>query len=127
LSQVLARFALAFTLTQLIEVPIYMRGARVRPTIAFGASALTHPVVGFVIPHVADAIYAWMSRRGIEVVYRQDFRTLGFALLAEGFAVVVEAIYLGAFKVKRAFAWSLLANAMSAGIGYLLSSLTGWP
>ena len=127
MSQSLARFALAFGLTQIIEVPIYTRGTRVRPIVAFGASAITHPVVWFVMPRLADAIYAWMSLRGVAIVHRAAFRTLGFALLAEGFAVGVEAMYLRAFKVRRALVWSLLANGASAGLGYLLWALTGWP
>jgi len=121
------RWALAFALTQAIEVPIYTRGAKARPLVAFGASAITHPVVWFVMPPVADAIYAAMSLRGMEIVHDGAFRTLGFGLLCEGFAVSVEAVYLRAFQVRRALLWSLLANGASAAAGYLLWSLTGFP
>lgn len=123
----ISRWALAFALTQIIEVPIYMRGARVRSFVAFGASAITHPVVWFVMPRIADAIYAAMSRRGIDLVHESAFRTLGFAFLCEGFAVLVEAIYLRAFMVQRAFTWAIIANLASALAGYVLWLLTGLP
>jgi hypothetical protein len=123
----LARWAFAFFLTQAIEIPIYVRGARMRPLAAGGASALTHPVVCFAMPPLADAIYASMYGHGLVIVSSPTFRLLGFALLAEGFAVGAEALYLCALKVKRALLWSLVANFASASAGYLSWSLFGFP
>ena len=59
---VLAHWAFAFLFTQVVEIPIYMRGLRVGPVKAFGASAITHPVVWFVIPHLFSAVYHWAAR-----------------------------------------------------------------
>lgn len=57
---------LAFLFTQAIEIPIYMRGLRVRVYEALGASAFTHPIVWFVIPPLCDWLYftlmAWIER-----------------------------------------------------------------
>lgn len=69
-------------------------------------------MVWFVIPRVPASSY-W------EYVVR-----------AEAFAVLVEAFYLWSFHVvhmRRALAISLLANALSAGGGFLSRSLFGWP
>ena len=101
----------AFVVTQLVEVPIYMRAQRGRFWrrfgIAFGASALTHPVVWFVFPRLVD-----------------DYLVMVFA--AEIFAVIVEAIWLSLFGIRRAFLWSLATNAASLGIGLTLRAMTGW-
>ena len=59
----LAHWAFAFVFTQIIEVPIYMRGLRVGPLKAFGASALTHRVVWFVIPALWAALYRFAAAR----------------------------------------------------------------
>jgi hypothetical protein len=123
----LTHWAFAFTLTQVIEIPVYMRGARVSAIVAGGASALTHPVVWFVMPPLADAIYTSMARQGMRVVSNPTFRLLGFALLCEGFALGAEALYLSLFKVRRALLWSLVANLASASAGYLSWLLFGFP
>lgn len=100
----------AFFFTQAVEMPIYARLARAGWLAAFGASALTHPIVWFVIPSLVPGSY-W-----------------GMVAVAESFAVVAEAIYLRlGFQVKRAFLWSLLANASSASLGMLSRYLLGWP
>jgi hypothetical protein len=98
----------AFVLTQAIEMPIYARvlpGPR-RWVKAFGASAITHPVVwwGFA-PH-----WPWGY--------------VSMLAAAETFAVVVEAVYLHALGTRRALLWSLIANAGSAGAGLLIYALT---
>jgi hypothetical protein len=120
-------FALAFALTQLVEVPIFapaLRGGRdprsprpllARVAIAFGASALTHPVVWFVMPLVAVAILTAAARVGIAVGAAGG--ALVYGALAEGFAVLVEAAYLRAFGVRRALLWSLGANTASVVVG----------
>jgi hypothetical protein len=109
----------AFILTQAVEAPIYVwasRGGqwrwRRRLAVALGASALTHPVVWWVIPRLE-----WSS-------YRAYF------IAAEGFALVVEALLLVLALKKRiaaALAWSLLANGASVAVGRLLRELFGWP
>jgi hypothetical protein len=75
------------------------------------ASTLTHPVVWFVFPQLYE-------------------RGLGYwemVAVAETFAVGVEALWLVARGVRRALAWSLLANAASVAVGLLVRELFGWP
>lgn len=98
----------AFLLTQAIEMPVYalaMRGTPLswawRASVAFGASALTHPVVWFVLPGLFEPSLGWW----------------GYVLVAETFAVVAEALYLRAFAIPRPWAWALAANGLSATIG----------
>lgn len=99
----------AFAVTQLVEVPIYLRAQR-RFGVAFGASAITHPIVWFVVP-------AFWRGGGY----------LGMVLVAEAFAVITEAVWLRRFGVRHAFWWSLLANASSVAIGLSIRALFGWP
>ena len=101
-------WAVAFAVTQLVEVPIYLR-ARCRFSVAFGASTITHPVVWFVVPAL------W---RGGSYV--------GMVLVAEVFAVITEALWLRRFGVRRALAWSLVANAASVAVGLSVRALSGW-
>jgi hypothetical protein len=101
----------AFLFTQLIEVPIYVRGLRCSPWVAFGASALTHPIVwfGFFSPR-------WQAGYTTKLV------------AAESFAWLAEAAYfrLG-FRRPRAWFWSLAANGASLGLGLLSRRLFGGP
>lgn len=106
----LTRWAAAFLLTQLVEVPIYGYALRGRLLIAFGASTITHPIVWFVIQPL------WPGR------YHHG------ALLAEAFAITVEAIYLyRAGDLRRAWAWSLGANAASVAASIATRALLQWP
>jgi hypothetical protein len=107
----------AFAVTQLIEVPIYLLcmqrqafDARwpTRLLIAFGASAFTHPIVWFVLPRLGLSYWSYVA-------------------LAETFAVLAEAFYLGRFGIRRPALWALLANATSAGLGLTSRYLFGWP
>ncbi len=116
----------AFAVTQFVEVPVYvllMRNAvkkglcerpatlEVQVLVAFGASAVTHPQVWFVIPRLALS-YNW------------------YVIVAEAFAVVVEAFYFYSCRVvflRRALVWAVVANGASVGIGFLLRYLIGWP
>lgn len=98
----LSRWIAAFLFTQIIETPIYAYALRhrvkhplARVAAGFGPSAITHPIVWFVIPHLVAHPY------------------LLHVAVAETFAVVVEAIYVRAFRVDRAFLWSLAANSAS--------------
>ena len=102
----------AFALTQIIEVPIYaraLRGRRGRWLIAFAASTLTHPFIFLVLPDLWHG--GWLS----------------YVLAAEAIAVCVEAAWLWRFGVRRAVLITLIANALSTGIGLTLRHLFGWP
>jgi hypothetical protein len=123
----MVRWLIAFAFTQVVECPIWVgalrRCARARGPrrsgwlelgIAFGASAITHPIVWFVIPHL------WLSAH----------RALGYwgmVATGEAFAVIVEAEYAEGFGLRRAWIWSLVANAASFGLGLLSRSVLGLP
>src|SRR5437868_15170138 len=101
----------AFLFTQLIEVPIYMRGLRCSPWAAFGASAITHPIVwfGFFSPR-------WAASHSTKLV------------AAELFAWLAEAAYFRlAFGRRRAWLWSLVANAASLTLGLASRRIFGAP
>ena len=118
----------AFAFTQIVEIPIYLRALRGRPAVAFGASALTHPIVWFVIPRVWVHLYLGLIGLSAALVIPSPLiRYVCMVLLAETFAVGVEALYLHVFKVRRALAWSLVANGASVTLGLLARSLFGWP
>lgn len=106
----LAAWLSAFAFTQLVEVPIYCSGLRVRWWAAFGASAITHPLLWFAIMPLLPLGYGARLAVG------------------EAFAVLVEAAYfrLG-WRRPRALAWSLLANAASLGLGLLCRRWFGAP
>jgi len=100
----------AFTVTQVVEAPIY-RLALAPPhrlAKALGASALTHPVLWLVFPLFESSSYATS------------------AAVAEACVVAVEALYLTALGVRRPWAWSLLANAASCGVGFAVYRALGW-
>jgi hypothetical protein len=100
----------AFLFTQMVEVPIYSVGLRVGILPALGASAITHPILWFLIFPYLSLPYIWL------------------VVLAESFAVLVEAGYFAwAFHRRRALLWSVLANAASFGAGMLSRSLFGAP
>jgi hypothetical protein len=106
----------AFTITQLVEVPVYfyalheLKFSKLKRTlIAFGASAITHPVAWFVFPVLLP------SHSAVTVAG------------AETFAVVVEAVYLRAFGLRLYFSWSLVANALSFSAYLLLRRLLAFP
>ena len=112
---------LAFAVTQVVECPIYVaalgrdgpkRSLRDRLSLAFAASAITHPVVWFVIPHL------WR-------VTGQGTGYAGLVVTSEAFAVLVEAELLRGFGLRRSLVWSLVANGASAGLGYLLLPVLG--
>ena len=122
------RWLMAFLFTQVIECPLYLwalrreRGEGDEPKhsipaallMAFGATAVTHPFVWFVIPDV------W---RGIGNFWGHT----GYIVAAETFAVVVEAWYLQGFGLRRAWLWALAANMASFGLGMLCRELWGFP
>jgi len=103
----------AFAFTQLVEVPIYVRGARVSAAQGFVASALTHPVLWFVIFPLSPASY--------------DTTTV----VGELWVWLTEAAYLRLMRYEprlhRALLWSLIANGASLGLGELCRLLVGYP
>jgi hypothetical protein len=101
----------AFLFTQIVEVPIYVRSMRCSVWAAFGASALTHPIVWFGFFHPA---------------FPGSYVTKIIA--AELFAWLAEAAYFRfAFKRKRAWLWAFCANAASFSLGLLSRRLFGVP
>ncbi|MCL2723725.1 MAG: hypothetical protein FWD69_04740 [Polyangiaceae bacterium] len=103
----------AFVFTQLVEVPLYSIGLRVRVVAAFGASAITHPIVWFVICNPRWGGSYWTQ-----------------VAVAELFAWLAEAAYFAlAFGIntRRALGWSLIANAASFSAGLLSRALIGAP
>lgn len=110
------RWLWAFVFTEVVETGIYVQALGNRPlrerlAIGLGASAITHPIVWYVIPDIAQSYgIAWWPTVAI----------------AETFAVVVEAIWLASFGVKRAFFWSLASNMTSFLLGLVGYSLLRW-
>jgi hypothetical protein len=113
----------AFAFTQAVECPIYVyalgearprRSRAGRAAVAFGASAITHPVVWFLFP------WLW-----IRLGYPGGYWTM--VAFAEAFAVLVEAAYVWGFGLSAALGWAVVANAASLGLGLLLRSAFGWP
>jgi hypothetical protein len=103
-------WAIAFLFTQMVEVPIYAVGLRVGLFPAFGASAITHPVLWFVIFPYLHVSYFWLI------------------VIGESFAFLVEAAYFAfVFRRRRALLWSALANAASFSAGMLSRRLFGVP
>jgi hypothetical protein len=100
----------AFVFTQMVEVPIYWAGLRVGILPALGASAITHPILWFLIfPHL-HLPYIWLI------------------VIGESFALGVEAAYFAwIFRRPRALLWSLAANGASFGLGMLSRHLFGVP
>ena len=97
----------AFVFTQVIECGIYaplLEGPLARRLwIAFSASAITHPVVHFVIGELAPV-----------------WGRVPTTIVAELFAVSVEALHLcllGRMSARRALTLSLLANGSSFLVG----------
>lgn len=118
MSEWLLSWLSAFALTQVVEMPIYVRALREKPTVdrlpkslalAFGASALTHPIVWFVMPELIPD--SWLT----------------MVIVAELFAITAEAAWFRAFGLPRALAWAGFANAASVLVGLGLRQLIGWP
>lgn len=103
----------AFVLTQVIEVPIYCwmaaRLTRTRRAVyAFGASAITHPIIWFCLP--------WQTGPYVPLV-----------MVAEAFAVVVEALWGRLWRAPLFWKAALLANAASFGTGMAVRWVTTSP
>lgn len=90
----------AFFVTQCIEVPIYRRGLGCSSLEAFGASAVTHPLV-----------FWFCTSGGWPVSWA--FR----AAAGELFAWAVESLYFLSLGRSAALRWSAIANGASFGFG----------
>jgi hypothetical protein len=131
----------AFLFTQVVECPIYAASLRQRPgswslrfAIAFGASAITHPVVWFVIPWLwyrfhLGRLLSWLPWYDGALGYAGGY--WGMVVLAEVFAVGVEGLYLRRVHPARslavALAWALGANLASVSLGFASRAFFGWP
>lgn len=124
------RWLSAFALTQCVEMGFYVNahpgGARARPlrervAIAFACSAITHPLVWFV---VQEAAVEGLSALGL-AQGPLSAHWAGVAV-AETFAVTVEAAFLALFAVPRALLWSLAANATSVLFGFFCYLYLAW-
>jgi hypothetical protein len=136
----------AFVLTQAVEMPVYAwRAPREgqdgsstrwweRLAIAFGASALTHPVVWFTFQELfygadplvsAHLVDAWTRAVALDVVGVpvDNGGFIAYAIAAETYAVVTEALYLTVFRFARPWSTALGANMLSVGFGFIYQSL----
>lgn len=104
----------AFLLTQVIEIPIYMRIARCSFWQAFGASGITHPVLWFAIFSFLPLPYLWLCVVGELWAWLGEAAYLKWVVKTEP-------------RLSRAVLWSLIANASSAGLGELCRWLIGYP
>jgi len=118
---------LAFLFTQVVEIPIYMRGLRVRVYEAFGASAFTHPIVWFVIPPLCDWFYFNLMAPHPALRFSADARYGAMVVVAETFAIVGEAFYFKCLDKKNTWRWSLAANLTSVTLGMISRELVGVP
>ena len=130
-------WALAFVFTQLVEAPLYLWGQRrdgperapwARLAIALGASAITHPWLWFYAPRAWVTLYLAAVERAPSLrIASPTARFVVYALVFESLVVLVEALYFRAWGVRRAWRWSLLANAASVLLGLLSRALLGAP
>ncbi|MCA9604626.1 MAG: hypothetical protein KC619_03465 [Myxococcales bacterium] len=117
--EMLGPWLTAFVLTQVVEMGVYAqvpgpaRSLKNRLAIAFGASAITHPIVWFVIAP-------------LYLPLRVDWWTI--VAIAEAYAFVVEAIWLWLFdyRLRTAILASATANGLSFTIGLFCYEVLGW-
>ena len=126
----IARWLVAFAITQIVECPIYVRVFRVRLAVAFAASAITHPFVCFVFPWLWREAYIALMRARPGFSLSDAAYFLVFGAIAEPFAVAVEALWLhraARLAPRRALLASIVANTASGLVGLVSSYATGWP
>jgi hypothetical protein len=129
-TELVARWLFAFAFTQAVECPLYVYVFRVRLAVAFGASTITHPFVCFVFPWLWRSLYLAVVSARPSWVLSADAYFVGYGVIAESFAVIVEACYLARVARlggRRGLVASIVANAASGFGGLLCSYLTGWP
>jgi hypothetical protein len=139
----IAAWLSAFTLTQLIEIPFYIRACRGRNMDSPAAANPIHPIhPSTATPTLATQIRTPYLATQLALAFlpsalthplvwfvfpRLPLSYVPMVVCAEVFAVGAEAALLHALRVPRALAWSLVANAASLGAGLLLRALVGWP
>jgi hypothetical protein len=104
-----------------------MRGMRARFYEALGASSLTHPIVWFVIPQMADWFYLQVLERRLNIWLTVSMRYGIMVAFAEVFAVVAEALYFRVIGLEKPWRWSLIANMASFGLGMTSRYYLGFP
>jgi hypothetical protein len=127
-SEYLLRWVVAFAITQGVECPIYVRVFRLSLGRAFLPSAVTHPVVCFVMPLVWDAIARAVQQRVGPL--SDELYFLGYGVIAEGFAFSAESFYFAricGLGTRRGILCAVVGNAASGLVGLIASWLTGWP
>lgn len=113
-STLIAAWARAFLVTQVVEAPIYRYGYGASVTAALAASTVTHPIVWFVF------------FGPFEPFSRLDYYPR--MVLAELFAWLAEALLLRCWTGRRhALVWALIANASSVLVGTVLRALFEFP
>jgi len=117
----------AFLFTQAVEMPVYMRGLRVRYYEAFGASAVTHPIVWFLIPPACEGLYLRLLAPHPSLRLSADARYWAMVVIAESFAIAGEALYFRLLDKKKTWRWSFAANMASVTLGLLSREIFGWP
>lgn len=112
--ELLKAWARAFALTQVIEVPIYTAIAWKKAPLprliaaAFACTAVTHPLLWFVWPHVVTDYTA--------------FVVSGELLIAVGESLLFFAL-IPRLDLPRAIGAAFVANATSYGMGQLLRAV----
>ena len=101
---------IAFLLTQVIEIAIALAIWKDAPRrkvifLVFLASAITHPIVWFVLPDLAR---------------EHQWNYITYVAVAEGYAYGVEILWYMAMKVPRPVVISCAANTGSFGAGLLV-------
>lgn len=106
----LGSWVFAFTLTQAVEIPIWMRAHKkpLRVVKALGASAITHPLLWWIFMPMWHGSY-WSS-----------------IVVGEALVIAIEAAYARALGVKRPLAWSFVANVASTAVGFAVYYALGW-
>ncbi len=105
------RWFAAFVFTQIVEIPIYRRTLHVGFWAAFGASAITHPLIWLFMRS-----QVWHASWLVQVAVVELFAWLGEA-----------AYFRLALRRQRVLLWSFVANAASFGLGLSARALLGWP
>lgn len=121
MSRLVAWFG-AFLFTQAVEIPVYVLALRAdrgkefplgkAVGLGFVATLITHPFVWFAFPSLRASM-GW------------GYWT--YVLIAELFAVGVEAAYFRALRLPKPLAWAVVANGASAGLGLASRYAFGWP
>ena len=117
----------AFLFTQAVEVPIYVYGGRARWDEGFCASALTHPIVWFVIPQLFDRVYLAVCAPHRALWITEGHRYWLMVVIAETFAILAEGLYMRWLDKPNPYRWALIANLASVTLGLTSRSIFGVP